>query len=595
MLALLVVTLTSPLRAEPVHGVAMHGAPALDPAFSSLSYANPDAPKGGRLTIGIVGSFDSLNPLIVKGVSAAGLRDGSYGNNVFESLLERNYDEPFSLYGLLAETIELPDDRSSITFHLNPKARFSDGDPVDVEDVIFSFETLRDKGRPNHRNAYSKVVATERVGERGIKFLLGSGADRELALILGLMPILPKHQFDNGRFERTTLEPVVGSGPYVIGAVDPGSRLTLKRDPDYWGKDLPIKRGFNNVDELRFDYFRDENTLFEAFKKGLVDLISEGDPTRWATGYDFPAVSDGRIVKEGFKTGTPKGMFGFVFNTRRPPFDNVTVREALGYLFDFEWINQNLYFGLYQRSSSYFEGSELAATGVAASARERALLADFQNAVRPDILEGRWHPPKSDASGRDRKMIRHAIDLLAKAGWRIKDQRMMSADGRAMEFEILVATPDQERLALAFSRALKRVGIVARVRNVDSAQYQRRLQGYDYDMILNRWVASLSPGNEQSFRWSVRSADLEGTYNFAGAKEPALDAMIAAMLAAKERDAFIDAVRAFDRVLQSGFYVIPLFHPPEQWIARWRRIEHPEKTSLYGPRFEAWWSAEAAQ
>ena len=575
--------------AEPVHGVSMHGAAELAADFKHLPYTNPDAPKGGRITFGLVGSFDSLNPLIVKGASAVGLRDGIYGNNVFESLLGRNYDEPFSLYGLLAEKIDLPDDRVSITFYLNPKARFSDGDPVDVDDVLYSYETLRDKGRPNHRNAYSKVVSTQRVGENGIRFNFADGKDRELPLILGLMPILPKHFFGEN-FDKTTLEPVVGSGPYRIAEVDAGSRVVLKKNPDYWGRDLAIKRGINNFDEIRFDYFRDENTLFEAFKKGLVDVMREGDPTRWATGYEFPAVADGRVIKEGFETGTPKGMFGFVFNTRRRPFDDVRLREAFGYLFDFEWINKNLYFGLYRRSSSYFEGSELSSAGKPASAAERELLAPHRNAVRADVLDGKWMPPVSDGSGRDRKMLRKGLGLMAKAGWKIADGRMQGPDGQPLSFEILVVSPDQERLALAFSRTLLRLGIAVNVRMVDSAQYQRRLQAYDYDMILNRWYASLSPGNEQSFRWSAKSADLEGTFNFAGAREPALDSMISALLAARDRTAFVDAVRAFDRVLISGFYVIPLFHPPEIWIGRWRGVEHPEKPSLYGPRFETWWA-----
>lgn len=595
LVVLAVATVLSPARtafSEPVHGVAMHGRPALADDFEHLAYADPDARKGGRITFGLVGTFDSLNPLIVKGVSAAGLRDGVYGNNVFESLMERNYDEPFSLYGLLAESVDLPQDRASVTFFLNPKARFSDGDPVDVDDVLFSYQTLRDKGRPNHRSSYSKVVRAEKVGDNGVRFVFADGSDRELPLILGLMPILPKHKFDGGRFDKTVLEPVVGSGPYVIAEVDPGARVVLRRDPDYWGKELAIKRGVNNFDEIRFDYFRDENTLFEAFKKGLVDVIRENDPTRWATGYDFPAVADGRIVKEGFATGTPKGMFGFVFNTRRRHFDDIRLREAFGFLFDFEWTNQNLYFGLYRRTSSYFEGSELSASGRPASEREGALLGPHADAVRADVMDGSWAPPVSDGSGRDRKIIRRALGLFAAAGWKIDGGRMVGTDGTALSFEILVSTPDQERLALTFSRTLRRIGVEARVRTVDSAQYQRRLQVYDYDMIMNRWYASLSPGNEQSFRWSVRSAGLDGTFNFAGAREPALDAMIAAMLAAEERGDFVDAVRAFDRVLISGFYVIPLFHPPEHWIARWSRIRHPATTSLYGPRFETWWAED---
>ncbi|MBB4302286.1 peptide/nickel transport system substrate-binding protein [Rhodobium orientis] len=593
--AAVALALAAPLRAaEPTHGIAMHGAPALAPDFAHLPYANPDAPKGGTVTYGLVGTFDNLNPLIVKGTGAVGIRDPLFGNNVIESLLERNRAEPFSLYGLLAERVEMPDDRSHVTFYLNPKARFSDGDPVDVDDVLFSFETLKKKGRPNHRTPYSKVLSTERVGDTGIRFNL-KGDDRELPLILGLMPVIPKHRFDNGRFDRTTLTPIVGSGPYLIAEVDAGTRMVLKRNPDYWGRDLPLKRGFDNFDEIRFDYYRDENTRFEAFKKGLVDVLTERDPTRWATGYDFPAVNDGKVVKDGFETGTPKGMYGFVFNTRRPPFNDPKLREAFGYLFDFKWINENLYFGLYRRTTSYFEGSELASTGRPASEGERALLAPFPGAVRADILEGTWAPPEPDGSGRDRAAIRKALALFAEAGWKIDGRTLTGPNGEALSFEITTATPDHERLALAYARTLKRIGIAVTVRTVDAAQYQRRLQGYDFDVILNTWASSLSPGNEQAFRWSSRAADLEGTFNFAGAREPALDAMIAAMLAARTRPAFVDAVRAFDRVLLSGFYVVPLFHAPEVWVARWEHVAHPDKPALDGPRFETWWSRKAAK
>ncbi len=577
--------------AEPRHGIAMHGEPAL-PAGTSLPYVNPQAPKGGVLTFGIVGSFDSLNPFIIKGAAARGLRDSVFGNNVFESLLERSYDEPFSLYGLLAETVDMPDDRSWVEFTLNPKARFSDGNPVTVDDVIFSFEVLRDKGRPNNRSYYGKVATVERKGEHGIRFSFPDANDRELPLILGLMPILPAHKFDRKTFEQTTLEPLFGSGPYTVAEVEPGSRIVLQRNPDYWAADLPIKAGMHNFDTLRFDYFRDQTTLFEAFKKGLVDVMPESDPGRWASGYDIPAVADGRIIKEGFETGTPKGMFGFVFNTRRTQFADARVREAFGYLFDFAWVNTNLYFDLYKRTTSYFEGSELASTGRAADERERELLGPFDGAVRADILEGKWLPPTTDGSGRDRKALREAVRLLGEAGWRIKDRKLVNEAGEPFSFEVLIATRDQERLALAFSRTLTLIGMEVNVRSVDSAQYQRRVQVFDYDMILTTWYASLSPGNEQSFRWSVASADQDGTFNFAGAREPALDAMIAAMLSARARTDFVSAVRAFDRVLLSGFYVVPLFHLPDAWVARWRTMEHPSKTSLYGNRFDTWWHGD---
>ncbi|MEW5421781.1 ABC transporter substrate-binding protein [Amorphus sp. 3PC139-8] len=568
----------------------MHGAPALPEGFDHLPYANPDAPKGGTVTYGVLGSFDSMNPFIVKGEIAVGLRDPFYGNNVYESLLERNRDEPFSLYGLLAEAVEMPEDRSSITFYMNPEAHFSDGEPVTVDDVIFTFELLRDKGRPNHRTYYKKVDRVERVGDNGVKFVLDETSDRELPLILGLMPVLPEHAIDPETFDRTTLSPPVGSGPYVVDTVDPGKRFVLKRDPDYWGNDLPINKGRFNVDEIRFDYFRDQSSQFEAFKKGLTDLSLETDPTRWAIGYEFPAVAAGDVVKEEIKTETPRGMSAFAFNTRRPKFADPRVREALGYLFDFPWINSNLLYGLFDRTESYFQNSELASTGRSASAHERELLASFPDAVRPDILEGTWHPPESDGTGRDRANMRKALALFKEAGYEIQGGKLVNAKtGEPFSFEILVATREDERLALAFERLVKPIGITVDVRTVDSAQYQARLQTFDFDVIRVAWTASLSPGNEQLYRWSSASANAEGSFNYTGASDPAIDAMIDAMLEAHEREDFVDAVRALDRVLLSGFYVLPLYHSPNQWIARWDRIQHPETPSLTGAEPDTWW------
>lgn len=573
------------VAAQPRHGIAMHGEPALPPGFPSLRYVNPDAPKGGRLVQGVVGTFDSLNPMIVKGLTLGAIR-----GYVIESLLARNYDEPFSLYGLVAESVETDPDRTFVTFTLDPRARFSDGTPVKVEDVIFSWELLRDKGRPNYRTYYSKVSKVERAGPRSIRFDLSGANDRELPLILGLMPILPKHAINPATFEDTTLEPLIGTGPYVIAAVDPGRSITLKRNPNYWGRDLPINRGLWNFDEVRFDFFRDANVHFEAFKKGLYDVRVEFDPSRWMTQYDVPAVRDGRIIKEAFANGLPKGPMGLVFNTRRPIFSDIRVREALLLLFDFEWLNRNLYFGGYRRTASYFEGSELSARGRPADARERALLARFPGAVRPDILEGTWSPPVTDGSGRDRETLRRALALFNEAGYTLHGAELRSRkDGRPFQFEILVANRDQERLALAYANQLKRAGILARPRMVDAVQFEHRKINFDFDMIEYRWEQSLSPGNEQTFYWGSAAADQDGSRNYMGVKNPAVDAMIAALLEARERDDFIAAVRALDRVLMSGFYIVPLFHAPEQWVARWNGVQHPGKTSLYGFLPETWW------
>ncbi|HVX98509.1 MAG TPA: extracellular solute-binding protein [Pseudorhodoplanes sp.] len=577
------VTATSGI-AEPAHAIAMHGKPAWPPGFSDLPYANPAAPKGGRLVQGVLGTFDSLNPLIVKGLPAQSIR-----GYVIESLLARGYDEPFTLYGLLAQSVETDDERSFVTFTLDPRARFSDGKPVTPQDVVFSWQLLRDKGRPNHRTYYAKVNKAQIVG-RSVRFDLAGANDRELPLILGLMPVLPRHAVNADTFEETSFEPPIGSGPYRVTAVKPGESVTFTRDPNYWGRDLAINRGFWNFDELRFDYYRDANTYFEAFKKGLYDVRAESDPGRWATQYDFPALRDGRVVKESFPYALPKPLDAFVFNTRRPLFADIRVREAIGLLFDFEWLNKNFYFNAYRRTVSYFEGSELSFSGHPADPRERALLAPFPGTVRPDVMDGSWHPPVNDGTGRDRANLKKALALFSQAGFDLDGTVLRSrADGTPFEFEILVVTKDQERLALAFARDLKRAGIAAHVRAVDAVQFDRRKLTYDYDMIQYKWDQSLSPGNEQSFYWSSAAADAQGTRNYMGAKNPAIDAMIAALLQARERSEFVSAVRALDRVLVSGFYVVPLFHLPDQWVARRAFIEHPARTSLFGYLPETWW------
>jgi len=577
--------------ARPSHAIAMHGAPALPKDFATLRYANPQAPRSGRLVQGVLGTFDSLNPFVVRGLAAQSIR-----GYVIESLMARGYDEPFTLYGLLAESVETDEERTFVTFALNPAARFSDGKPVTADDVVFSWQLLRDKGRPNHRTYYAKVKKVEITAERTVRFDLAGSDDRELPLILGLMPVLPKHAINAETFEETTFEPPVGSGPYIVKDVQPGRSLTFIRNPDYWGRDLPINRGFWNFDEIRFDYYRDDNAYFEAFKKGLYDLRAELDPGRWQTGYDFPALRAGRVVKDSFPTGLPKGLSAFVFNTRRPVFADIRVREAIAALFDFEWVNQNFFFGLYERSGSYFEGSELSSLGRPADERERKLLASFPQAVRADVMEGRWRPEGSDGSGRDRDNLKKALALFSEAGFDLKGGVMRNrASGQALSFEMLVTSKDQERLALAFSRDLKRAGIGVRVRVVDAVQYDRRRLTYDYDMIQNRWDQSLSPGNEQHFYWSSEAAGVDGTRNYMGARNPAIDAMIAALLRARGREEFVSAVRALDRTLISGFYVVPLFHLPEQWVARWTHIEHPKVTPLFGYLPETWWRKPETQ
>ncbi|HZH09662.1 MAG TPA: extracellular solute-binding protein [Microvirga sp.] len=567
------------------HGIAMHGEPALPAGFPHLPYANPDAPKGGRITLAIQGTFDSLNPYIVLGVAPPAVP-----TYVLQSLMIRSQDEPFTLYGLVAESVELPDDRSFVTFHINRKARFSDGHPLTAEDVRFSFELLKKHGKPLHRSSFGQVKVVEILDPYTIKFDLSGANDRELPLLIGMMPIFAAHATNPETFDKTTLTPPIGSGPYTITEVRPGERVVLKRRKDFWAEDLPVLRGLYNFDEIRYDLYRDANTMFEAFKAGLYDYRLEGDPTRWATGYDFPGTRSGRIVRETLPIRVPKGMNGFVFNTRRPVFVDVRVREALNYLFDFNWLNRNLYYGLLKRSDSFFADSELSSTGRPAAARERELLAAFPGAVREDILEGRWTPPAADGSGRDREMARRALALLSEAGWTLKDNVLRNRKtGEPFTFQILVKSSDQERLALNYAQALERVGIQVEVRLVDNVQYWRRITKFDYDMIQWVWPASASPGNEQRNRWGSADARKDGSANYSGATSPAVDRLIDALLEAKTREDFVSAVRALDRVLLSGFYVVPLFYVGDQWLAYDRGLNRPAGTPLFGSYVDVWW------
>lgn len=570
------------------HGIAMHGEPALTPGFDNLPYVNPKAPKGGRITLALQGSFDSLNPLIVLGVAP-----DVVPKYVLQSMMIRSLDEPFTVYGLVARSVEMPDDRSSVTFNLDPKARFSDGKPLTAEDVRFTYQLLKKNGKPFHsdpRSGFAQVKAIAIENPHRIKFDLTGINDRELPLIIATMPIFPAHATNPDTFAKTTLTPPIGSGPYAITEVKPGERVTLKRRADYWGEDLPVTRGLYNFDEIRYDFYRDANSMFEAFKVGLYDFRVEPDPSRWATGYDFPAVETGRIVREARPIRLPKGMNGFVFNTRRAVFRDPRVREAIGYLFDFDWVNRNLFFDLLTRSDSYFAGSDLSAAGRPADTRERALLAPFPGAVREDILEGRWTPPTSDGSGRDRDAARHALSLLTEAGWVLDNQILRHKDtGQPFVFELLVNSRQQERLALNFAQSLTRIGIEAQIRLVDDVQYWRRLSKFDFDMIQWVWPVSASPGNEQRNRWSMASADRGGSLNFAGAASPAIDAMLDAILAAKQRHDFVSAVRALDRLLLSGYYAAPLFYVGNQWLAYDHELKRPDTQPLFGSNIDFWW------
>jgi peptide/nickel transport system substrate-binding protein len=587
----------APCTAEPRPAIAMHGEPALPEGFTSFPYVKADAPSGGRFTKGILGTFDTLNPFNSKGLPPGDIAAAdAIRGPVVESLMARSYDEPFTLYGLLAQSVDTDPDRTFVTFELNPKAAFSDGTPVTADDVVFSWQVLRDHGHPRYRTYYAKVKTAAALSPRTVRFDFGGDADREMPLILGLMPVLARHATDPDRFEETTLTPPIGSGPYVVAEIDTGRSLTLRRNEAYWGRDLAVNRGLWNFDTVRLDYYRDTNGLFEAFKKGLFDVLHETDPGRWETGYDFPAVRNGRVIKEEFAYGLPKVMTALVFNTRRPVFADVRVREAISTLFDFEWINRNFFYGRYRRTASFFDDSELSSHGRPASAAERALLAPFEGAVRGDVMAGTWSPPVSDGSGRDRDALRRALALFHEAGYELNGLVLRKRDtGEPLVFEIMVANRDQERLALTFAQNLARAGVEMRIRVADAVQYEQRRLNFDFDMIQNRWDQSLSPGNEQLLYWSSAAAGEPGSRNYMGMRSPAADAMIAALLAARDRESFVTAVRALDRVLISGIYVVPLYHLPAQWVARWTHVRHPDVTSLYGYLPETWWHEPGGQ
>lgn len=587
LLSFLCITLASNAAAEPAkrHGIAMHGVMKYAENFTHFDYVNPDAPKGGTLNLGIQGTFTSLNPLNIRGGGASGIR-----GYVYESLLARAMDEPFSLYGLIAESVTVPDDRSAITFHLNKAARFSDGKPITVEDVKFSHQLLMQHGRPNHRTYYAKVTKIETSGQHSITFTFNGEGDREMPLIMGLMPILPRHAISTETFRETSLKPPIGSGPYTISEVDAGKQLTYIRNPDYWGRNLNVNRGLFNFDKIIYTYYRDSNTLFEGFKKGLHDIHYEGNPGKWQTSYDFKNLRDGRIVKKSFPLKIPSGMRALVFNTRRPLFKDQRIRRALNHMFNFEDANRKLFHGLYTRTESYFDRSILASSGHKASDIENTVLpAEFKTS-HPELYQGTYKFPHNRSKSLDRRNIRTALKLFKQAGFDLKQGRMThKASGKPFSFEIMTISKSQEALLLNFIENLKLIGITANLRQVDATQYQKRKSNFDFDMFENTWTGSLSPGNEQLFRWSAKQADTEGSYNFAGVRDPDVDKAIAALLAAKTPENFTASVRSLDRLLLSGDYVIPLYHLKVQWLAHWAYLGHPEGTSNYGAVIDTWW------
>lgn len=582
ILSFLMILFSAPASAQ-MHGLAMHGAPQLSENFAHYNYASPNALQGGALRQAQIGSFDSLNPFSIRGNAARNIRE-----RVFESLLDRHYDEPFALYGLLAESLTTAPDRSWATFKLRREARFADGKPLTAADVAFTIRLLKEKGRPNHRYYYGKIAEVETPDAHTVKLrFAGSPPDRELPLIVGLMPVLPKHIYENRDIQSASLELPVGSGPYEVVELTPGAQVKFNKVENYWGTGLPHNKGRHNVSSITEDYFRDESTAFEAFKAGEIDIWFETNPQRWQSGYGFPAAQDGRIVKKTIPLGTPSGLKAFVLNTRRAALKNENLRAALDLAFDFEWTNKILYGDIYRRTQSYFGNTALSATEQPASEAEITLLAD--SPIDAEKLNAGYIAPESDGSGRDRALRAQAVALLDAGGFVMNGNRLTDANGRPVELEILVQKREDERLALSWRRMLARLGITLNVRLVDSSQYQRRLQNFDFDIIVYNYYASLSPGNEQAYYWGSAAADTQGSRNYAGIKDAGIDKAVEALTQAVAPDDFQTAARALDRALMNGHYFVPLFHNPNQWVAHWHYVEHPFAHAAYGARLETWW------
>jgi microcin C transport system substrate-binding protein len=559
------------------------------PDFEHFDYVNPSAAKGGAMRLSAIGTFDTLNPYVVKGVPAAGI------GGIFDTLTVSAEDEPGSEYGLVAETIELAPDKLSVLYGIRKEARFHDGTPMTPEDVIWTFETLRAKGHPSYRSYYGDVTKVEKEGEHGVRFTFKSAENRELPQILGQMPVLSKAYWLGRDFEKTTLDAPLGSGPYKIESVDPGRSITYRRVGDYWAADLPVMRGRFNVDDIRYDYYRDATIALEAFKAGQYDIRLENSSKDWATGYDSPALRAGLIKKEEIPNQLPSGMQGFAFNLRRPLFQDPRVREALAYGFDFEWSNKNLFYGAYHRTRSYFDNSELAATGVP-QADELKVLEKYRGQIPERVFIAEYDPPKYDGSGNIRDGLRAALKLLKDAGWTFKGEKLVNNEtGQPFEFEILLDNPQFERIVLPFTKNLERMGITARVRTVDNAQYQKRMETFDYDMAVVAFGESLSPGNEQREFWGSQAAGEPGSRNLLGIKNKVIDEVIEELIRAPDRASLVAHTRALDRLLQYGYYVVPHYHIAAFRVAHWDKFRRPSVSPKYAVGMETWWVDPAAE
>ncbi len=573
----------------PAHALAMHGAPKYPADFKNFDYVNPKAPKGGTQVQGVVGTFDSLNGFIIQGNPAAAL------GLIYDRLMESAADEPFTQYCLICETIEVPDDRSWVEFNLRDDARWHDGKPITVDDVIFSLNVLREKGNPFYRFYYGDVATVAQTGPRKVKFTFGGTPNPELPLIIGQLEILPKHYWENRNFAKTTLDEPLGSGPYRISKVKPGSSITFERVADYWAKDHPLKAGRQNYQKIRLEYFRDPTVAREAFKAGDLDLWRENSSKEWATAFtNVPAVKDGRIRLEEFGHERTQGMQGFVFNLRKPLFQDPKVRQALTMAFDFEWSNANLFYNAYTRTNSFFDNSELGSRGLLkdAGAEEREILERYRGRLPEQVYSAVFQPPKTDGSGARgiRPNLREAAQLLREAGWQTKDNKLVNTEtGKPFRFQILLVAPAFERVSLPYKRNLERLGIDASVRIVDASQYQNRLEEFDYEMIVGGYGQSQSPGNEQRNYWSSAAVNVIGTRNLSGIQDPVIDELVELVITAPDRDSLVQRTRALDRALLWGFYLVPHWHIPHDRIAFWDRYGRPDDIPTQGAQLDTWW------
>ncbi len=564
------------------HALVMHGAPALAADFTHLPYVNPNAPKQGSITHEAQGTFDTFNPFIVKGNPAAGV------GQIYDTLLSANQDEAFALYGLLAETVDLPDDRSWVRFNLRPQARFHDGEPVSAEDVVFTFNLLMEQGAPFYRAYYGSVKSVTAESRLSVRFDFVEGSNRELPLILGQLPILPKHFWQQHDFAKADLTLPLGSGPYQISEYDTGRSISYSLVKDYWGKDLPINRGRYNIAKINYEYYRDSSVALEAFKAGRIDYRLETSAKDWATAYTGPMFDNGKVHTEALKNENPQGMQAFVFNTRREMFKPRDVRKAIGLLFDFEWTNEQLFYGAYKRSESYFSASELAATGLPEGA-ELALLTPFKEELPSELFTTPFSLEKTRGDGNVRPQMREALTLLKGAGWQLSKGKLVNAQGQQMHIEFLLYQKNFERIVLPYTRNLQKIGISTEIRLVDVSQYVNRVQNFDFDMVVGSFGQSSSPGNEQREFWGSKAAGHSGSRNIIGIKNPVIDQLIEAVIGAEDRAALIAATRALDRVLLWSYYVVPQWYIDTWRVAYWDQLKHPSRNPKYGLGLDSWW------